>query len=366
MKRIIKAKAAPYPKTNTKELEAVITFESLIDPNRIKPDIKIFDKIPNTDGLIEIVDLEQIPIGKIEIQIKYLNPYNYKTPKYQCDKKFLAYCEGSLLPVLLILVNTKNKIAYWHHIDKKTLISISDSILEKESISIHFSKKNFVSKKKHEYIESWIKIINNQKKKIFDYDKLENRFRQLHEEYSNINKKKLAKKAKENSIFKELHIFLDYYNNLLDGDFKTIKTILYPFYWKIGIGIIEYKETSISFILYPVRYDHNDTLIKEIGTKTRLKKEFISIVGHYYKNPIKTYPKKYSYELIEKNIENSLKQQPILPKEKIVAIEYLFAFIDKYYKLLDLDLKNKYTVTEIHNSLNNFLPLLIHLLLGFR
>ncbi len=361
MERIIKAKPAPYPKTNTQEIEAILTFVSLIDINRIKPDTKFLDKFPNTDGLLEIVDLEQIPIGKIEIQIKYLNPEFYKSPKYQCDKKFLAYCEDSLLPVLLILVNTQEKIAYWHHINIDTLKTISKSIGTKESATIHFFNKNLIFQNQNEYLESWIKIINDQKKKIYDYDKLEIRIAQLNEAYSNLNKDISGKPAKQNPIFRELHIFLDYYNKLLDDDFKTIKTILYPSYWKIGIGIIDYQDKSIIFLLYPIRYELNDTLIKEINSNSKRPTNIIKSIGYYYENPIKSKPKRYSYELIEQNIEESLKLQPLLPRDNIVATEYLFSFLDKYRIFINLEKKNEYNILDIYISLKEFLPLLIDL-----
>ena len=107
----------------------------------------------------------------------------------------------------------------------------------------------------------------------------------MNEAYSNLSKNISGKPAKQNPIFRELHIFLDYYNKLLDDDFKTIKTILYPSYWKIGIGIIDYQDKSIIFLLYPIRYELNDTLIKEINSNSKRPTNIIKSIGYYYENP---------------------------------------------------------------------------------
>jgi hypothetical protein len=50
---------AVYPANNTEEMQAVVTFISLIDLKRVKPDTKFLDKVPNLDGSLELVDEHQ-------------------------------------------------------------------------------------------------------------------------------------------------------------------------------------------------------------------------------------------------------------------------------------------------------------------
>ena len=171
-KRIINSDPAPYPKTNTSELNAVLDFLTIIDRDRVKPDAKFLDKIPNTDGQVEIVNASQIPLGKLEIQIKNLEEKNRTKPKYQCKNNFLAFCEQSILPVLLILVDTKNSIAYWHHVDKITLENLAKKI-KKDSVNLDFNKNNIIQKDNINYIDKWSEIIESYQKKLYDYDFLE-------------------------------------------------------------------------------------------------------------------------------------------------------------------------------------------------
>jgi len=362
MNRIIDSNPAAYPQTNTSEIKAVTTFESILDIERVKADVKVLDKIPNVDGTLELVNTQQIPIGELKVQIKALEKKNYQNPKYQCQKDFLAYCENSILPVLLIVVNTESSIAYWHHIDKSTLLALSKKIKGgKESVNLDFDKDNFIQKNSNSYIDKWIEIIGNYQNKLYDYDLIKKRNEEINLELSEIKKTTNISIGKTDPIFKEIHTFLDYYNGLLDGDFTTIKNILYPNYWKIGCGVYGYLDNSAQFSLYPIAYDLNDVLIKQYNSQDEfyLQKVF-SYFGFNLENPIKKRPKNYAYELIERNTKQVLKRQPFLIKDQFLANEYILAFIDKYHTILGLDFsKLEYSISEIEFSFNTFLPLWI-------
>lgn len=357
-KKIINSDPAPYPTTNTSELNAVLTFLTILDRSRVKPDAKFLDKIPNTDGTIELVNASQIPIGKLDIQIKNLDKKNEKKPKYQCEKSFLAFCEQSILPVLLIVVDTKNSIAYWHHIDKITLESLAKK-LKKDSVNLDFNEDNIIQKDNANYIDKWAEIIESYQKKLYDYDFLEMQNAKLKSEFSELQKATNISVGKTNPTFREIHLFLDFYNGLLDGDFQTVKNILFPNYWKIGVGISNYQDNSAQFALYPVSYDLNDTLIKQYNSQDELYlHRVLNYIGFYRENPIKSRPKQYAYELIEGNTTEILEKHPLLVKDQFIASEYILAFINKHYLILGLDNgKAEYSIAEIEFSLNTFLPL---------
>lgn len=358
MKKIIDSSPAPYPPTNTPEIKAVITFVSILDIDRAKPDVKFLDKIPNTDGILDIVNTSQIPIGKLDVQIKILEKKNYEKPKYQCQKDFLAYCEQSILPVLLILVDTEKSIAFWHHMDKSTILDLSKKI-KKESVNLNFNKDNFIQKNNITYIEKWIEIIEGYQEKLYDYDLMKERNEKIDFELNELKNVTNIAIGKTNPIFKEIHIFLDYYNGLLDGNFITIKNILYPNYWKIGFGIYKYLDNSAQFTLFPVSYNLNDVLIKQYNSQDEFYlQKVLTYIGHNIENPIKKRPNNYAYELIEKNTIEVLEKQPLLVKDHFIAYEYILAFIDKYNIILGLDYtKSEYSISEIEFSLNTFLPL---------
>jgi len=134
MKRIVDCDPAPYPLTNTPEIKAVVGLIYILDLNCVKPDAKFLDKVPNTDGILELVNQYQTPIGKLEVQIKVLGSKNIETPKYQCSKPFLAFCEQSILPVLLIVVDIQNQIAYWEHISIDIITDLFKKIKKVNSI----------------------------------------------------------------------------------------------------------------------------------------------------------------------------------------------------------------------------------------
>jgi len=110
--------------------------------------------------------------------------------------------------------------------------------------------------------------------------------------------------GKSNSIYKEIHVFLDYYNHLLDHDFLTLKNLLFPNYWKMGFGIKRYEENSVSFIIYPVSYSINDVLIKDMKDDDSFfsPNQGLRYVGYNRENPIKNKPKFIAYQLIKRDL----------------------------------------------------------------
>src|ERR1700722_1739303 len=100
MSKIIKTTPAPYPPTASSELDAVTCLLDILDKKLVKPDIKVLDKFPNIDGSIELTNLDQIPIGEFNVQVKTVSQNKDETISYQCTLPFLAYCENSILPVI--------------------------------------------------------------------------------------------------------------------------------------------------------------------------------------------------------------------------------------------------------------------------
>lgn len=360
MVKIIDSNPAAYPASNTSELKAIATFNSLIDLTRVKPFINSHDNVPNTDGHIEIVTEAQVSLGKLEVQIKSLDKKNVLNPKYQCSKEFLAYCQESISPVLLIVVNSDDKIAYWQYIDIPVIVALSKK-LKKESVNLDFEITNCVSSKNTDYLEKWISILNDRREKIFNYDAINERKKQVERELKEFKEYADYSVGKKDPVYAEIHTFLDYYNGLLEDDFISIKNILYPDYWKIGLGYGEYDETSVNFMLFPILYDVNDIQIKKFDPKHVFKmKGALKIMGQYGDNPIKTKPEKYAYKLIEDDIKDALKDQPLVVKDTFLAKEYVFAFIDRFHSILGLKAnEHEYEVSDIEHALYRFLPFFI-------
>ena len=166
---IIDLYPAPYADTSPSEREAVNVLNSLLDPLKFKSFFHTDDKIPNHDGCIELTTAEQVPIGKLDVQIKKLAPKNYADPKYQCSLPFLSFCEHSILPVLLIVVNVDQKLAYWMHMSKYYLFMLSKKIKGK-TVSVRIPKENFIKENSTGHYEQWKDIIDDYKKRVSSWE----------------------------------------------------------------------------------------------------------------------------------------------------------------------------------------------------
>jgi hypothetical protein len=116
MKEQGKIRSAPYSHTDGAENQAVASFVSLLDHEKVKADIKTRDKNPNIDGYLDLVDETFRSIGKVEAQIKKLSSID--PPRINVETSFFSYCEESFLPVILIGVDVINKKAHWLYIDE--------------------------------------------------------------------------------------------------------------------------------------------------------------------------------------------------------------------------------------------------------
>lgn len=119
---------AAFSQTSTTETTGISIFEYLIDHSRIKSFINKHDKIPNHDGHLELTNEKNVPVGTIQVQMKILEDKDLDTPKYQCDRKFLTFCEQSILPVVIFAVHINSEQVFWHHVDKKTLKELAHII----------------------------------------------------------------------------------------------------------------------------------------------------------------------------------------------------------------------------------------------
>jgi len=354
---IINADSAPYPKTSTPEMDAVATLVHILDKSRLKPTISVLDKVPNVDGYIEIVNEEQQPLGKLEVQVKFLPESKAEKPKHQCELQFLAYCEHNILPVLLIVVDATEEKAYWIHISRKFLYSIKDKI-KRNSVNIDIPKTNVIIKSDVSYIPYWLDIINDYKTRLINFDSVAAQLDKMKSEHEKLKKITNPALGIDRDYFKEIHFFLDYYNNLLEKDFIIIKEIFYPSCWKIGIAYSVYSDYVLSCSFYPISYKTNDIQIKEINPKASERlKDAINYISHNKTNPIKYTPEKYAYSYIIQNLKKIVDSRMLLPINKYVANEYIVAFLDKNYEFTGIEKSDSYKIEDIKFALNVFIPL---------
>lgn len=356
---------ATYPSTATSELKSKRTFMDLLDAHFVKGDLDTLDKNPNTDGILTINDTDQAPIGKIEIQLKTLSPTKYHNPGYSLDESFIAYCEVSILPVLLVAVNIQNKKAYWRHIGET---AISEYYEQKKGATffLPIPLENCIDGVNTEYLAAWTKLVKERRYKLWNYDSLYEQKKKLEATIQELESKFQNPIHLPLPIVKEIHRFMDYYNYILDLEFTSVKQILYPEYWKIGIGITKYTERHIQFLLFPIEFKKSQTLVKEIkqGDYEDIFKEMsqgniLLLANLDSGNKIREQPKQYAYKLLEDSILRIAGKFNFPIDNTSVAHEYIVSFIDRYHGYLNFDKDlPTYPLKSLKYMLYTVLPML--------
>lgn len=344
---------------------------------QITPDIKINDKEEGTDGYLKLTNTNGEKIGTLEVQVKGLT----KIPKkltYSVSKNFLELCKRNTLPIILFVVYVNEDRAYWVHMDKSKCNEYLTLIIKKDSnsLSIPLDENNYLSKDDNKtsikLIEQLTNIVTNMNIKLDNYEIIEKRLIDAEKLNAEIDKYSDVLIGKSDEIYKDIHIFLDYYNNLLDRDFKAIKEYLYPHCWKVGIGIYNFTNKTLGYVLYPISFDSNDVQIKKINKDYRdmeqLWREYnaIKMRSHFAENDILTRPEQYAYELIGDDLFATIGDIKInfLVKDFYLANEVIFDFIAKCHIPLNLDPnKDRYYLPEIEALFNNcYTQLMVYLI----
>jgi len=354
--------ATLYSRTTPSETRSRDIFHSLLDRNFIQGELRVQDKIPNVDGTIDITDSKLHLIGKIEIQLKTLDPRYYGSPKYSCDSHFIAYCYGSIVPVLLVLVDQKNKCAYWRHINVDAAHEFHSN-LAGQTYALPVSKENCLNGESHKYVTLWTDIVKEIQNKVLSFDSLQRDRDALSKKLDGLLRNPTDLPVQN---LKELFNFLDIYNYILDREFPSIKQKLYPEYWKIGIGIVTYSLDGLHFLLFPVKYTSSQTLVKSISKEEydELKDDMwgnniLLIASRESANVIKYTPTKYAYHLLRDNIIDQVKKNDLFIPIPFVANEYLINFIDKFCGYLGLPAgADAYDIADLDFRLTRLMPMM--------
>lgn len=366
MSKIFQNDPASYPATSVSESKAAFTLRHILSAELVKGQITVLDKIPNVDGDLEVTNSSQVPLGKIEVQVKALDKKDVLAPKYQCSREFLSYCELSILPVMLIVVDIEAEKAYWIYLDRTELDRLSRKI-KKDTVSVNVPLGNVIAKNNSSYVDDWVKIIQDRQLILADYETQKVRVAALLKELETLKAFTKSSLVGETApFFAEIHKFLDIYNGLLDNEFRTIKQIRYPNFWKIGLGFSEYEDDRLSYILYPIHLTTNDTQIKKIDNGAiELFETILSYNGVNGSNPIKNRSRQYALELIHKDVIRVLDNVPLLVLNSFIANEYLIALVDHFHLILGLEqgLLN-YEIKKISDGLLKYIPLLVEELLA--
>lgn len=353
MKKEKAIRPAPYSHTDGPENLAVAIFKShLYNNGKVKADIKTGSTDPNIDGYLVLVDETIRSIGTLETQVKKLPRANIKSPKINVKTPFLSYCEESSLPVILVGVDTKNKKAYWLYVDKNFTSQLKIRAGQK-SETVLFPKGNIIDGQNTEYIQEWKRITESHKMKLQKYDELK-------KSYDILAEKSTPALGPVKDEFKNIHLFLDELNKLLNNEFLIVKKRYYPDAWSIGMAYYKYEGSRVSYTLYPIPVNKNDVQIKVVNEELhrQLEEEGLGFTAHYTENPIDIRPKEYAREIIQSEtlrlLENRLLEHQ---GNQFLAREFIIGFIDKFYIQIGLEKKEEYTLEEVGKAFFHYLPI---------
>lgn len=337
-----KVSPASYPDSDTDE-QATIEILERIFSEKIKSHIDSRDKVPNHDGYVELVDSDSSPIGRVVVQIKKLPDNKCDPPRKQIKTKHLAYCRTVTDPFVLIGVDIENEVGYWKHITPEWFEE--EDLDKQKSKTVQFDEENKIVQG-GSFREDWIEVIEDTKKRIEHY-----------EQYEELRKRANPIIGKSEDRFENIHLFLDKFHKLLEGDFCTIKENQYPNVWKFGFGSLDYGEDSLHYTLYPIKKDENDAQIRDVDPDWQeIHRLGASKQRGVSGNPIEREPERFAYNAIEKEVRNQINDRKLNYSTcTFLAEEYVYPFVHKYAPLLGLERDSEYSVTDIREGYYRYL-----------
>jgi hypothetical protein len=351
--------AAPYSPTQKAESFAITTLRNLLDEDRKKLDRVVHDfseqdKIPNTDGRIQILNENLAPLCTLEVQIKKIRDNHEKRPRVYCSKTIFGYANRPTLnPVILIGVDIHNKKAYWIRIDN-TLAEQYQRQLEKnkDGLLIDLPNSNCIDGDNLDYIKKWEEIYNTQLVGMERKDELE-------EAYSLLKAHANPIIGRQTPDIIAIHRHLDQLNHLLDTKFNIVKRIFFPYSWKVGFAYSKFDANSVTYTHYPIPSNKNDIQIKVIDEtlEKELRKIRHIMVFDSKNNRILKNPNRVAKDFVASKITTVLKNHLLDHQcNKILATEYVIAFIDHFSLQMSLEKKNTYSIAEIEFGFFKYLP----------
>jgi hypothetical protein len=340
-------KAAPYPKTDFQEKESILIFESKIDRKQIKTSISSRDKVPNVDGYIEIVDGNNIPIYKFEIQIKTIKR---DQKSYYCPRETVNYTNVTTLPILLILVDIARQNVYWKHL----IATNARQSPNKKSYIFDYSELDKINKQ-NDYITKWEIIAQDYINKI---NTLSENITLLQTDENILPPNNLSE---ESIIYFQKYI--DKINYLLDHEYSIVKQIYFNKYWKLGVSICEFGR-DISCGIYGIPHGKTDLFITETKNKTEEGIPKKNIANLYFSNGERGSEEKAT-DFVFSYVEKIFTHKILLPVGQKMSEEYVYFVVSKCYYMFGLKKSSSYCVDDIANGLNKYLILWISIALDY-
>jgi hypothetical protein len=348
---------APYPPRNAEEIKAVITFLGLLDVERVKPDAKFLDKVPNLDGSVELVDEQQRPVGELKIQIKKIPD---GSSRFDCPVELVGYSTRVSSPFVLICVDVGNRKAYWCHIspvmaglkpEQKTFTVRFQPVVDEIGIGLP-------------YFERWRMLCSDYLKRVSEYPRLE----RIVEE---IGLNKLA--LEDRRVFQQ---FIDEVNTLLEVDVPIVKHERFANAWKLGASIHHADAEAFYYSIYTIANGDNAPLLAYVPRAVGQPKILVDgrevsgvVAFHLEGGPgadvsvqwatRKQFgdPVNAAREFVFRYLIRIMREKRLHVHGRHQSVELLMWFLRDYAHTLGLSVADTYKTADISYGLIVFLPM---------
>ncbi len=310
---------------------------------------------PNTDGEVELTDQDDQPIGKLEVQVKALNPKYLSKPKLcNIPAGFLAYCRKSVIPVILIGVDRTNNKAYWLHMTKSEVGKRQAALNVKEDGKSHYSEyevklpsENLIDKDNYSYLDKWQLIYMAVAAKVLESDTTRRAEEKLLDRAS--TEPRLPMKD-----FMQMQVFAKELNDLLEMRFPVAKSTLIGDSPRVGVAYSMYSDWAVGFLPFGTSPDLDRPEICEMSPSlaTELGEKGMSFAFHTGPNPIRSKPQECAREFVASEIGDILKNRRLVHfGDPFLAIELVTYFMDIYGQRFGLGPKASHLITDIEDML---------------
>lgn len=130
------------------------------DHKRVGSNISTHDSWPNTDGDIEILTVEGVPLGAFRVQVKSLPEEHGE--KYDFPIGLFKYVTEMSVPVMALLPDTKAGRVYWKYFDEDNVKNIKYTP-KQQTKSLKLTKSQSFTMQEKAYIDEWVKIAEDRK-----------------------------------------------------------------------------------------------------------------------------------------------------------------------------------------------------------
>jgi hypothetical protein len=198
------------------------------------------------------------------------------------------------------------------------------------------------------YMQSWTELVLDYRQRITEFPVLQ---------------KEVADKLTLSSIPSDDKIyfqkFIDRINTLFDHDFISIKELLLPDVWKLGVGLYPGDKNFTSYQIYKIPYSEPSPLICSLeGNPFDLDESSpLAFSSHSVKRTYIGDPERAAEKYVLDYVKKAVRNRSLAVHGKLLSTDILFAFLDQHSHSIGLKPNQEiYSVHDINYGLKIYLP----------